>query len=271
MTRLGWKGTGRLLAAGVIAGGVMTALPATALHVGAQGTVTQLVFSPTPIGQSATTAAGSAIGVTLTAEDSTNAPVSGATVYLSFHQATGGGAAHVGSTVLGLKPRPFTTDSSGQVAIFYVTPTTYPSGGVDYLHAQDGATSATSTIKSSDPFCYSAVTQMGFTPSPIGRKGQLKAAKSVPVTLSVFKGTAVAAGSTVFVSFHAAAGGGSATVGTTALKAQPQAFVADSNGEVHITYTTPTTLPASGVDVIVAGNEASMSCAGSRDAYDFAA
>jgi hypothetical protein len=253
-------------------GGLALAVPATAIHVGATATVAHLTLTPQPIGTSFNTGTSKAVPIAVQATDSTNAPIPNAQFYLSFHQAIGGGTAIVGTTVLGARPTLWTSDSSGKVTVTYTTPPTMPSSGVDYVHAQNGRTSATSTIKVSDPFCYSQITSVGFTPSPIGRKGHLGAHQTVPVTLTVFKSGAIApAGTTVWVTFRQGAGGGTAVVGATALKASAQAFATDASGQIHISYTTPTTLPTTHVvDVLVAGDEFALACTSGRDAYDFA-
>ena len=56
----------------------------------AAGAVTHYVMSPSPIAATASLAAGATKVVTVSAEDSTNALVPGAIVYLSLSQTTGG-------------------------------------------------------------------------------------------------------------------------------------------------------------------------------------
>src|ERR1700682_4165397 len=57
----------------------------------AAGPVANYVLSPSPIAPAGSLAANATKAVTLTAVDSTNAPVPGATAYLSFkHTSTGG-------------------------------------------------------------------------------------------------------------------------------------------------------------------------------------
>jgi hypothetical protein len=273
-TRRRWTSTGRVIAVAVSLGGLALAAPGTALHVGASTTIAHLTFVPSPIGTSFNTATGHTVPVVVQATDSTNAPIPGAQFYLDFHQTVGGGTAFVGTTVLGARPTLWTSDTSGKVTVNYVTPTTMANSGVDYIHAQNGRTSATSAVKVSDPFCYTTITSMGFTPSPIGRKGHLAAHQTVPVTLTVFKSGAIApAGTTAWVTFKQAAGGGSAMIGSTALTAKAQAFTTDGSGQIHILYTTPSTLPTTHVvDVVVAGDESSSSlaCTTGRDVYAFA-
>jgi hypothetical protein len=264
------KRTKRLLAVAATLLGIAIAAPGTIIPAGATATIAHLVFNPSPIGHSSNTAPGHVVTVVLTAQDSTRAPIPHATVYLSFKQAIGGGTAFVGTSVLAVKQRAFVTDASGTIQITYTTPRTFPRTGVDILHAQNGSTSATSTIKLGDTFCYSNITVIAFTPKPIAKHAGLRPHASVPLTLTVFKSGGVpAAGSTVYLRMEQAIGGGTALVGTTALSETSRGFVVDSNGQVHIIYTTATTLPSAGTDSIDAGNETTLSCASAHDSYQF--
>jgi hypothetical protein len=228
-------------------------------------------LSPVPIGTSYNTAVGARISVSITAEDSTHVAIPGAQFYVSFSQAVGGGTAFVGTTVLGRKPHQWTADSTGKVIVTYTAPPTMASAGADVLRAENGATVSTSTLKADDGFCYTNIASMGFTPKPMARKGSLPAHATVPLTLTAFGSNGLlATGATVFLHFKPAAGGGTAMVGTTALTKTPKPFVTDSNGQVHITYTTPSTLPATGaVDSIEGGNEPTAPCASSHDSYAY--
>jgi hypothetical protein len=270
MARTRGRRTKRLLAVAATFVGIAIAAPGTVVPAGAAATIAHLAFRPLPIGQSSNTATSKVVTVVLTAEDSARAPIPGATVYLSFHQAIGGGTAFVGTSVLAVKPRTFRTNASGAIQITYTTPRTFPTTGVDMLHAQNGATAATSTIKLGDPFCFTHITVVAFTPKPIARRASLRAHTTVPLTLTVFKSGGIpAAGSTVYLRMEQARGGGSALVGPTALSETSRGFVADSNGQVRIVYTTPTTLPTAGTDAIDAGNETTLSCASAHDGYAF--
>lgn len=270
MTGTQWSIAKRLGAVAIVGGGLVAAVPATALHGSAATTIAHIIMSPLPVGQSSTTAPNSRITVGAKAEDANNQPIAGATLYLSFHQAVGGGTAVVNTTVLGVKPQPFTTSSLGEVDVTYIAPSTFPSTGVDLIHAEDGAKVTSSTVTLNDPFCYSSVSTMQFTPRPIARTAHLAANQSVPVTLTVFQAGHLAAGVPVYLHFAKATGGGTAQVGSTPLTSTSQSFVTNANGQVTITYTAPSTLPSSGTDAIVAGNESSNSCVFARDSYSFA-
>jgi hypothetical protein len=75
---------------------------------------------------------------------------------------------------------------------------------------------------------------------------------------------------TVYLSFKHASGGGSATVGSANLTSTLQPFTTDGNGNLTITYTAPTTPPATGMDTIIAKSQTSgTSTETNSDSYDF--
>ena len=269
-SRHGWGTARRVAAVTVIMGGIAFVAPPT-VHGSASATVAHLIFNPVPIGTSYKTAVGARLAVSITAEDSTHTAIPGAQFYVSFGQTIGGGTAFVGTTVLGRKPHQWTADSTGKVIVTYTVPATMASTGADVLRAENGATVTTSTIKIADSFCYTNIASMGFTPKPLARKGSLPAHATVPITLTAFGSNGLlAVGATVYLHFTPATGGGTAMVGSTALGKTPKPFVTDSNGQVHISYTTPSTLPATGaIDSIEAGNETTAPCASSHDSYSY--
>jgi len=269
--RHGWSTARRMAAVTVIMGGIAFVAPPPVLHSSAAATVAHLVFNPVPIGTSYNTAVGTRIAVSITAQDATHKAIPAARFYVSFSQTRGGGTAYVGTTVLGRAPDQVTADSTGKVIVTYTVPPTMASTGADVLRAENGATVSTSTLKVPDSFCYTKIASMGFTPKPLARKGSLPAHTTVPITLTAFGSNGLlATGATVYLHFTPAAGGGTAMVGTTALTKTPKAFVTDSNGQVHISYTTPSTLPATGaIDSIEAGNEITAPCASSHDSYSY--
>jgi hypothetical protein len=263
-------GTSRIASIAALTGAVLAGWGLAPSPAHATTTLAALVFNPVPIGQSTNTATSKQVTITLTADDANKQPIPNEPVYLSFHQAPAGGTAVAGGRVLGVKAVQLTTNSSGQIAIVYTTPSKFPSTGSDLLRAQNGATVAQSTIKSGDQFCYSSISGMGFTPEPIAPAGSLHGKVTVPVTLTVLGPTgSPAPGATVYLVFHPAAGGGTAMVGTTSIGSQPQAFVTDSNGQLSINYTTPTTTPKSGRDALSAANEASSACETAWDGYTY--
>jgi hypothetical protein len=261
----------RLAAATVIMGGIVFVAPPAVLHGSASATVAHMVFNPVPIGTSYNTAVGARISVSITAKDSAYSSIPGAQFYVSFNQAIGGGTAFVGTTILGRKPLRWTADSTGKVIVTYTAPPKMAKTGADVLRAENGATVSTSTLKVDDSFCYTKIASMGFTPKPVAPKGTLPTHATVPMTLTAFGSNGLlASGATVYLHFNPAVGGGTAMVGTTALTKTPKPFVTDSNGQVHISYTTPSTLPATGaVDSVEAGNETVAPCASSHDSYSY--
>jgi len=91
------------------------------------------------------------------------------------------------------------------------------------------------------------------------------------VTLTAEDGLDVGIANTVYLSFKASAGGGSASVGTTKLTSTPALFSTNASGSLTITYTAPASLPSSGQDVITASDAAKTgSTEKNTDSYSFA-
>ena len=94
-----------------------------------------MAFSPA-IAPTGDLVAGMSMIVMLTATDVANSPIAGASISLSFQQASGGGSASVAKVALTVSPQRFTTDANGQIAIVYSTPATLPpAGGTDTIAA----------------------------------------------------------------------------------------------------------------------------------------
>jgi hypothetical protein len=235
----------------------------------AAGPVANYVLSPSPIAPAGSLAANATKAVTLTAVDSTNTPVPGSTVYLTFkHTLTGGGSAAVGTTTLTLKPQAFVADTGGHVAITYHTPSTLPSNGEDVISAQNVASHA--TIRVRDHYTFVGVKRYAMNPRPIAVTASLAGNASVVVTLTALNSShAGVPGAVVYLSISQAAGGGSAAVGTKALTSTPVAFTANSSGVISITYKTPAAPPTSGVDTINAGSAPADSIVFASDTYTF--
>jgi hypothetical protein len=225
-------------------------------------------FAPTPIATDGTLVAGASVAVTLTAQDSTHAPVPSAIVYVVFKRATGGGTAVVGSTGLSLKPQAFVTDGSGHIGITYRAPATLPASGKDSVIAQNAASSP--TIKAHDDYSFVNVAKYKMGPRPIAATGSLAASATVTVRLTAVNSTGAAvASAVVYLWFAQAAGGGSATVGSIALTGTRRAFTASSVGQIFITYKTPGTVPTSGTDTINAANTPTGGVVLAHDTYTF--
>src|ERR1035437_1776615 len=234
----------------------------------AAGTVTHYVMAPSPIAATASLAAGATASVVVSAEGSTNALVPGAVVYLSFSQTTGGGSASVGATVLKSTPVAFTA-TTGQVTVTYKTPAVLPMGGKDIVKAANSKSGA--SITASDAYSFARVSKYTFSPAPIAAPGTLGAGSSASVTLTSVDSSSVAVpGAVVYLSFLPATGGGTASVGATALTSSLAAFTSNVSGQIVITYTAPATLPATGTDTITAADSARNTTITRTDRYSFA-
>lgn len=116
------------------------------------------------------------------------------------------------------------------------------------------------------------VSKYVFNPRPIAPIGSLAADTSVAVTLTLEDSNAdPVPGGGVFLSFTPTTGGGTASVGDTALTTTPEPFNADAEGRVAITYRTPATLPAGGTDVIKAQNKPVSANFNKSDIYRYRA
>ena len=247
---------GSLLLASVLPGSVFAA-----------GAVTHYVMSPSPIAATASLAAGATKVVTVSAEDSTNALVPGAVVYLSLSQTTGGGSASVGATALTVKPVAFTA-TTGTVSVTYKAPAVLPTGGKDLIKAANAKSGASMTA--SDTYSFAPVSRYTFSPSPISAAGSLPAGASALVTLTSFNSSSVAVpGAVVYLSFVPTAGGGSAKVGSTALSSTPIAVTSSSAGQIVITYTAPAVLLTTGTDTITAADASKNPTISRTEAYSF--
>ncbi len=230
--------------------------------------VTKYIFVPNPIAVPGTLAAGAAVNVTLTSYNSSSVAVGGATVYLSFKQATGGGSAAVGTTTLTSTPVPFKANSLGQIAIVYHAPAVLPASGSDSIVATDATKNA--TISKTDNYSFAALHSLAFTPTPIAATATLKAFTKVSVTLTARDAFGnVVAGQPVYLTFIPTTGGGTATVGSKVLSATPSKLVTSSSGTIVVTYTTPATLPTTGTDTLHAANTLSSPTITATDGYTF--
>ena len=236
----------------------------------AAGVVSRYVFNPSPIAAPASLTAGATVPMTLAAQDSTGAPVPGASVFLSFQQTTNGGSASVGTTSLTSAAQSFVTDANGQIVITYAASTAspLPTGGQDVVRA--GNTASDATVAASDGYKYSPVSKYAFMPTPIAPAGTLGVSQTITVTLTAQDNAGAAVpNSTVYLSFAPVPGGGSATVGTTALKTTPKPFAADSGGQISIVYQTPASLPGAGSDILRAQDAINSPSATGRDIYSY--
>lgn len=115
-----------------------------------------------------------------------------------------------------------------------------------------------------------AVASLNLTPSPVAAAASLPASAVTTVTLTARDGSGNALpGVSVYLSLSTTTGGGSASVGTTALSSTPQSFISDGSGQVAVAYTTPSTLPSGGEDAIEAQNTATSPTVTAEDSYVF--
>ena len=159
-------------------------------------------------------------------------------------------------------------DSQGKLALTYSSPAQPPAQGVtDWL----AASTATGGVPNSlDHYVYTTVYR--FAGSPIARSGSLAAGAVVPVTLTAEDGLNHGMpGSTVYLSFTRATGGGSAVVGSTALTSAPALFFVNSSGALQINYSAPSSLPSAGQDAIVVQDLAKSPKEKNSDSYAFSA
>jgi ribosomal protein L24E len=249
------------------------------LRVAAVNPIASLVFTPnaTTIAPTGTLASAAMVTVTVTARDGSNTTIGGATVYLSFVAALAGPS---GSTVtadqsfLGSppgcgaacpvtsSPTAFTTNSTsghvGEIPITFHRGTKPSVGGSDVITAQDAASSP--TVSSTNKYGYIK----NFLLSPAGPKiaadGTIAANTTTNVTVTAVDDLGTAApNAKIAMSFTPTAGGGSATAAgkfpAAPLNATLTIFDADNSGNVTVAYTTPSTLPSSGTDTVVAADQ----------------
>ena len=153
------------VAATAVGVGICSAVLAIPLATHAAGPVANYLLAPSPIAAPATLPANATVTVTLTAVNSTNTPVPGATVFLTFkHTVTGGGSALVGTTALTIKPQSFVTDTGGHIAVTYKTPATLPANGEDLIGAQNLASHP--TIRVTDHYTFDKVARYKMSSTP---------------------------------------------------------------------------------------------------------
>ena len=114
--------------------------------------VKKFAMTPKPIAPAEKLHGGDTVTIKLTAISSADgSAMPGATVFLAFDPAAGGGAASVGATALGATPIEFTTSSSGTLEIVYTAPSVSPHiEGSDVVVASDAASNP--SVVSTDSF-----------------------------------------------------------------------------------------------------------------------
>jgi hypothetical protein len=200
----------------------------------------------------------------------------GGPVYLSYSSPALGDSTSVpgtqcsGVTLLSRTPVLCAANSAGQVSLTYAAPAQPPGEAVVLFTAGNAASSP--SVSAVDHYLYA--TNYRFASSPIAAPGSLGLSASVAVTLSADNAADQGIpNDTVYLSFIPAAGGGSARItGGSALTSTPTLFVANSSGQIALTYTAPAlALPSNGADKIVVQDLHSSPKITNSDSYAFAA
>jgi hypothetical protein len=158
------------------------------------------------------------------------------------------------------------TDSNGALVVTYHAPANPPSQGRADWEAQD-VPSGPASHKAVTHYVYCTVYR--FSPTPIATAGTLTGGATRTVMITAKDGLDRAIpGSTVYLSFKGASGGGSAKVGTANLTSAPALFVADSSGSIAITYTAGAA--TTGQDSITAQDLAHLPQNTNSDTYAYA-
>jgi hypothetical protein len=233
-------------------------------------------FPLPPVAPAGSLGPGQSVSFKVTVMNGT-APDPGGAVYLYYTSQQAGDSTTVPAAQCGgvtkisaiaSSPTLCTADSIGQVPLtFTVAPQPLAQGAVAFV-AENQPTSPTVTANTHYVYC----TIYRFSASPIAPSGSLQPGASVPVTLTADNGLDTGApNSLVFLSFKQTSGGGSASVGATALTSTPKRFKSDGNGVVQIAYTAPAVLPPSGQDSIVVQDKVAAPTEVNSDTYAFTA
>jgi hypothetical protein len=269
-------GRTRHLTATLLTFGSIATMALTSTVAAAATPAMQYRFSPDPLAPSGSIAPSKSVPVTLTVLAGGH-PASGAVAYLSYSTHPGNdGAATVsaaqcgGTTALGSTQVRCITGADGTVRVTYRAPTHRYVDGAAIIQAQNQPDHPSIRIRTF--YLFSLLYE--FTTSPIARAGSLAARANQSVTLLARSaaGTGLAS-EPVYMSFHAASGGGSVTVASTgvAVSGIPKQVMTDAQGQITLTYHAPALLPASGIDTITAQNRATAPARVATSAYAFAA
>jgi len=133
------------------------------ITVGAGVKTCSYAISPVPIASSSSLSGGQQVALKVTVSDANGNALSGAPVWLSFGQGTGGGSAtaccfYSGQSVpsaLGITPVVLVTgvsQAAGTIVVTYTSPTALASGGTDTVTAQNAPTNPTVVLTDSYTF-----------------------------------------------------------------------------------------------------------------------
>ena len=244
--------------------------------------VTQILFTPSPLAQAGSLAAGQSAPLTVTAEDASGTPVAGASVEITLFEGAGNSSSpapsDVGSLTTGGKVYASgtsfaaTTDSGGQVVLTYQAPPSLPARGTATVQAQ-----TSSTLVSQNLYSFGQPTSYVWSQDPIAPAQSLQANQSVGFDLQAHDASGdETVGAPVYLSFQPTSGGGAAyecsdanCTTYVALDSTPQLFLTDATGYVFLAYVAPPTLPAGGTDSVLAENAPSGATLQSFNGYAF--
>jgi Calx-beta domain-containing protein len=278
---------------GAVSAGALPALAQTSSHNALScvngGPYKKTIWTPAPngaqpgqIAQFGHLQSGQSVALTDTAVTGKGQCVANVQVYLALQTQAGGDTVTITNPsqcggLTALPPAPTThgtnptwitctTDSNGQVLMTYTAPNPAPAyANVEINDCISVADETTSLCAGYPPNYYTIsfrewyqfLNQYQFSVSPIARSGSLTAGQAVPITFMAqgVDGTPQMNMQVWLEETGAQSGVTTAGSSNTPLTSTFQAFMTDSNGQIPLTYTAPTTLPASGIDTIVAQSD----------------
>jgi hypothetical protein len=242
------------------------------------GRVSSYTFSQSPIAASGSLGPSASATSTLTALNASGAPVPLAPVYLSLTPGIGmAGAANAltqGNVgYFGAEPTLFLTDSNGQLAITYTSPSMFRGqGGTDEILAENAPVN--STVSAEDAYTYQTLAYLAFEPNPIGfwQSGSGPQPKTVQVALSALDASYMPIpGIQVQVSFVQSPTLSGSNLretnsqgGSVSISGSPSTFQTNASGQtkgqIILSYTVPS--GTSGQDTVTASVIASNNALG---------
>jgi len=195
---------------------------------------------------------------------------------LSLARAPGGGSATISGSAVNSSYSCWTAGADGLLSITYRTPATLPDTGTDLLYVRNSATASSSSASSVHGYSFGRLASVSLTPAPIAPTGTLAARKSVTLTLVPRDATgAPVAGATVYLRLQQASGAiawinkAADVPDGTKLSGTFTPFLTHTSTRMTITYRTPSTLPATGVDVVQAHIDPATTVGSAASSYAF--
>jgi hypothetical protein len=277
----------------VVSAGAVPAMAQAGIHSASScvngGAYKKTIWTPAPngaqpgqIAQFGHLQSGQSVALTDTAITGKGQCVANVQVYLALQTQAGGDTVTITNPsqcggLTALPPAPAThgtnptwitctTDSNGQVLMTYTAPNPAPAYANVEINDCISVADETTSLCAGYPANYYTISfrewyqflnQYQFSVSPIARSGSLARGQVVPITF-----TAQGVDGTPQMNMQvwleeAGAHSGLTTAGSsnTPLTSTFQAFMTDINGQIPLKYTAPATLPASGIDTIVAQSD----------------